>query len=33
MPVEVAIDTGKRTALEYLIEPITDVFRRGMREK
>ena len=33
MPVEVAIDTGQRTALEYLIEPITDVFRRGMREK
>jgi HlyD family type I secretion membrane fusion protein len=33
MPVEVAIDTGKRTALDYFIEPITDVFRRGMREK
>ncbi|MEI9886712.1 MAG: HlyD family type I secretion periplasmic adaptor subunit [Rhizomicrobium sp.] len=33
MPVEVAIDTGTRTALDYFVEPITDVFRRGMREK
>lgn len=33
MPVEVAIDTGSRTALEYFVEPISDVFRRGMREK
>jgi HlyD family type I secretion membrane fusion protein len=33
MPVEVAIDTGKRTALDYFVEPIRDVFRRGMREK
>ena len=33
MPVEVAIDTGTRTALDYFVEPISDVFRRGMREK
>ena len=33
LPVEVALDTGSRTALDYLIEPITDVFRKGMREK
>ncbi len=33
LPVEVALDTGQRTALEYFVEPITDVFRKGMREK
>ncbi|MBS0472019.1 MAG: HlyD family type I secretion periplasmic adaptor subunit [Proteobacteria bacterium] len=33
MPVEVAIDTGQRTALDYFVEPLTDVFRKGMREK
>lgn len=33
MPVEVAIDTGTRTALDYLVEPISDVLRRGMRER
>jgi HlyD family type I secretion membrane fusion protein len=33
MPVDVAVDTGSRTALDYLSEPITDVFRQGMREK
>lgn len=33
MPVDVALDTGSRTALEYFIEPITSVFRRGMRER
>ena len=33
MPVEVAIDTGTRTALDYFVEPLSDVFRRGMREK
>ncbi len=33
LPVEVALDTGTRTALDYFVEPITDVFRRkGMRE-
>jgi HlyD family secretion protein len=33
LPVEVAFNTGSRTALGYFTEPITDVFRRGMREK
>lgn len=33
LPVEVSLDTGERTALDYFVEPITDVFRRGMREK
>ena len=33
MPVEVAINTGSRTALEYLFEPIRDVMRKGMRER
>lgn len=33
LPVEVALDTGSRTALDYLFEPISDVFRKGMREK
>ncbi|HXC54637.1 MAG TPA: HlyD family type I secretion periplasmic adaptor subunit [Rhizomicrobium sp.] len=33
LPVEVAMDTGSRTALDYFVEPITDVFRKGMKEK
>jgi len=33
LPVEVSLETGERTALGYFVEPITDVFRRGMREK
>jgi HlyD family type I secretion membrane fusion protein len=33
LPVDVALDTGSRTALQYFVEPITDVFRKGMREK
>ncbi len=33
MPVEVAVETGSRTALEYLFAPIQSVLRRGMREK
>ncbi|HWA91724.1 MAG TPA: HlyD family type I secretion periplasmic adaptor subunit [Rhizomicrobium sp.] len=33
MPVDASLDTGSRTALEYFIEPITSVFRRGMRER
>jgi hypothetical protein len=33
MPVRVEIPTGAHTALEYLIEPISDVMRNGMREK
>jgi HlyD family type I secretion membrane fusion protein len=33
MPADVEIDTGARTALSYLTEPITDVFRHGLRER
>ncbi len=33
MPVEVAIETGSHTALDYFVEPIRDVIRNGMREK
>jgi HlyD family secretion protein len=33
MPIEVAFNTGSRTALEYLLEPIRDVMRNGMRER
>lgn len=33
LPVDVALNTGQRTALSYFIEPITDVFRKGMRER
>jgi HlyD family type I secretion membrane fusion protein len=33
MPAEVEVNTGKRTALDYLTEPVTDVFRNGMRER
>jgi HlyD family type I secretion membrane fusion protein len=33
MPVEVALQTGARTALAYLFEPIRDVMRNGMRER
>jgi len=33
MPVEVAIETGQRTALEYFFGPIRAVFRKGMRER
>ena len=32
MPAEVMIVTGSRTALEYLLRPITNSFRRSMRE-
>ncbi len=32
-PVEVAIQTGTRTALGYFIEPISDVIRTGMKER
>lgn len=32
MPVEVLVVTGKRTALDYLIQPITDSFARAFRE-
>ena len=33
LPVTVALNTGSRTALDYFVEPITDVFRGGMRER
>ena len=33
LPVEVEVQTGERTALSYLTEPITAAFRHGMREK
>lgn len=33
MPVDVSLNTGQRTALEYFVEPISSVFRRGMRER
>jgi HlyD family secretion protein len=33
MPVDVAIETGTRTALDYFLEPIRDVIRSGMRER
>jgi len=33
LPVDVSLETGSRTALDYLVEPITDVFRKGMKEK
>jgi hypothetical protein len=32
-PVEVIVPTGKRTALEYILEPISVSLRHGMREK
>jgi len=33
MPVEVLVDAGERTAMEYWLDPIEDVVRRGMREQ
>ena len=33
MPVEVMIVTGKRTMLEYLLQPVVDSFRRAFREE
>ena len=33
MPVEVAVETGQRTALDYFFGPIRAVFRKGMRER
>ena len=32
MPAEVFIRTDERSALDYLLAPLTDYFRRGMRE-
>ena len=33
MPVEVMIVTGKRTMLEYLLQPVADSFRRAFRQE
>ena len=33
MPAEVMIVTGKRTMLEYTLQPIVDSFRRAFREE
>ncbi len=33
MPVEVYIQTGERTPLNYMVKPITDYFNRAMREE
>lgn len=33
MPVEVELQTGSHTALNYFLEPIRDVMNKGMREK
>ena len=33
MPVEVFIQTGDRTPLNYLLKPITDYFNRAVREE
>lgn len=33
MPVEVFIQTGERTPLNYMVKPITDYFNRAMREE
>ena len=32
MPADVAIVTAERTMLDYLLRPITDTLRRGLRE-
>jgi len=32
MPAEILVATGERTLVEYLLQPLTDAFRRGMRE-
>ena len=32
MPVELMIESGSRTAMQYFLEPITDVLRRSLRE-
>ena len=33
MPVEAFIATGERTALSYLVKPVTDQFVRAFRER
>jgi HlyD family type I secretion membrane fusion protein len=32
MPAEILVPTGERTVLDYMIQPLTDALRRGMRE-
>ena len=32
MPAEVFVATGEHTVLAYLIQPVADALRRGMRE-
>ncbi|MHB2166903.1 HlyD family type I secretion periplasmic adaptor subunit [Alsobacter sp. R-9] len=32
MPADVVIATGERTVLDYLVQPLSDALRRGMRE-
>jgi len=32
-PIEVIIPTGSRTVLRYLLDPVAESFRRGLREK
>ena len=32
MPADVLIQTGERTALDYLLKPLTDAFSRGLNE-
>ena len=32
MPADVMIVTGERTLIQYLLRPITDTLRRGLRE-
>ena len=33
MPVEAFIATGERTAISYLVKPVTDQFARAFRER
>ena len=33
MPVEVYINGGNRTLIQYLFEPLSEIFRKGMREE
>ena len=33
MPAEVLINTGERTALQYLLKPLTDALARGLTEE
>ena len=33
MPVEVYLNGGSRTLIQYLFEPVSTVFRKGMREE